>query len=983
MGRAGRNAIAGLTLCWPRKQWAPSASVPTEIVEFAGIRSHDYTATQRHHRIFRSRAARIEPNSSTVAAGPRAWDKDLMQRHGLVLTQLRGSSEYNDFVGRFYHFPEKYIGHFRSLPIEFVYYEGSKNGAGVYFGYGKIEKDPIPDKREPGHYFVEISDYKPFLDPVSHKDAEGKQRESISPHFNPQNAVRKIPTALLEEICLDGKIRLNFQADAHLIKVLGEQLIASEKVGILELIKNAYDAGASTCVVRIEDVPQLPGAGAHESQYSNLPGPVIVVEDNGTGMTRDVIENGWLRPASTIKTVVKETIKQEHDKAVQQGTLGAFQQLIREIKKERGGRIPLGEKGVGRFACHRLGRRLLVKSKIKDLDYEYLLEVDWDKFDGSQSHPRDLEEIGVSLSRQAPSRNYGKENSGTQLVIYGGREGFAWNATTITELHRSIMSLNSPYPSPSASQSEIGFTAKLECPQLGPFDNEPLSLAFPPTFSFDGVVDDNGSLDYTLRFLPPKSVPMPEQTFNESGFDLRKANISFWKSPAGDALRMPECGSFYMHVDVWYRKSPWIESAGPDGKEFLSYLTNFGGISIFRDRINIFPAEWGTVTDWLGLSTRHIKKGSNMSYYNMIGNVEIDQSANISLIDKTNREGLIENQASKDLKQLVNVITLAIIENEFKAKREEYENLVGDTVRDPRILGDYAKQGAAIITEIKNKYPVADDPYDILQPIGTRIDRTEGLINLSRSLRNLQKSIELIEEAQDLFTEQAGYGMAVAVSVHEIAKIASNFYSGVSHILKSGNNDPESLKSLKEASASLQSELKRLSPLRAIRNETQTEFQISKVIRFALEVFRSRFDQFGISVEMNGQETFDVYGRYGALIQVFSNLFDNSCYWLNMVERGSRKIRIHITSSPRMVIVGDSGPGIDNVIAPYLFQPGYSLRVPPSGLGLYVCRYYMQSMNGNAYVSVHSERLSDLSGAQFTLDFRSVPRTRPVREARR
>jgi hypothetical protein len=169
-----------------------------------------------------------------------------MQRNSLVLTQLRQSSDYNDFLGRFYHFPDKYAGQFKSLPIEFVYYEGPQNGEGVYYGYGKIVSPPVEDRREPGYFFVEIVDYKPFLEPVPYRNGDGKSRESASPHYNPQNAVRKISPNLLDEICLDGKVLLNFKADAHLIRVLGEQLIASEKVGVLELIKNSYDAGAST-----------------------------------------------------------------------------------------------------------------------------------------------------------------------------------------------------------------------------------------------------------------------------------------------------------------------------------------------------------------------------------------------------------------------------------------------------------------------------------------------------------------------------------------------------------------------------------------------------------------------------------------------------------------------------------------------------------------------------------------------------------------
>ena len=160
-------------------------------------------------------------------------------------------------------------------------------------------------------------------------------------------------------------------------------------------------------------------------------------------------------------------------------------------------------------------------------------------------------------------------------------------------------------------------------------------------------------------------------------FDLRKANIDYWSRAGAEGLREPECGSFYLHIDVWYRKSPWIASTGPDGKEFIEYLTNFGGISIFRDEINIFPAEWGAETDWLNLSKRHIKQGFRMSYYNMIGNLEINQATNIELIDKTNREGLIANRASKDLTQLVHAIVSTVIETEFIAKRDEYDELTG------------------------------------------------------------------------------------------------------------------------------------------------------------------------------------------------------------------------------------------------------------------------------------------------------------------
>ena len=197
---------------------------------------------------------------------------------------------------------------------------------------------------------------------------------------------------------------------------------------------------------------------------------------------------------------------------------------------------------------------------------------------------------------------------------------------------------------------------------------ERISDAFPPTFSFDGLVDENGRAGILAKFSPPKNVPMPPEEIEGKEFDLRKANLEYWS-----AARAKDCGRRSAEVSIFtstsgIAKALGFRAPGPDGKEFIDYLTNFGGISIFRDEINVFPAEWGAETDWLSLSKRHIKQGFRMSYYNMIGNLEINQATNIELIDKTNREGLIANRASKDLTQLVHAIIAGVIETQIHRK---------------------------------------------------------------------------------------------------------------------------------------------------------------------------------------------------------------------------------------------------------------------------------------------------------------------------
>ena len=116
-----------------------------------------------------------------------------------------------------------------------------------------------------------------------------------------------------------------------------------------------------------------------------------------------------------------------------------------------------------------------------------------------------------------------------------------------------------------------------------------------------------------------------------------------------------------------------------------------------------------------------------------------------------------------------------------------------------------------------------------------------------------------------------------------------------------------------------------------------------------------------------------IYARYSTLCQIFVNLFDNSIYWLSFIPECERIITIKIISKNRLVIFGDSGKGIDTAIRPYLFEAGYSMKIPPSGLGLYICKTYMNAMKGSIYETPINNRIKSVNGAQFTIDFNYVP----------
>lgn len=137
--------------------------------------------------------------------------------------------------------------------------------------------------------------------------------------------------------------------DPRVIKHLGRDLITSPEVAVIELVKNSIDAKANRINLRLynnyssnELLPDFIKTAIPE-QYRDL--PMLIVEDDGCGMTDDVLDDGFLRVATDIKTT------------------------------EEGA---LGEKGIGRLATQRLGTALLVETFSVEEDHTSYVFIDWD-----------------------------------------------------------------------------------------------------------------------------------------------------------------------------------------------------------------------------------------------------------------------------------------------------------------------------------------------------------------------------------------------------------------------------------------------------------------------------------------------------------------------------------------------------------------------------------------------------------------------------
>ena len=109
-----------------------------------------------------------------------------------------------------------------------------------------------------------------------------------------------------------------FRARSHVLQLFGEELIGDDRLAVFELVKNGYDADATSVTVDVN--------------VDSAPAKSIVVQDNGSGMTLDDITGKWLELATDSK------------------------RRDRSVRTKRFRRLALGEKGVGRIASLKLGR---------------------------------------------------------------------------------------------------------------------------------------------------------------------------------------------------------------------------------------------------------------------------------------------------------------------------------------------------------------------------------------------------------------------------------------------------------------------------------------------------------------------------------------------------------------------------------------------------------------------------------------------------
>lgn len=668
--------------------------------------------------------------------------------------------------------------------------------------------------------------------------------------------------------------QINFKSRARLMPQIGDQLIKNESIALLELVKNSYDADAPDVWVEMWDVDK-PKIGR------------IVVKDNGDGMDLSIVENSWME----IGTDNKKNLLEEY---------------ISNNKKSKLGRLPMGEKGIGRFGVHKLGNRITLITRMKGKQ-EVVVKIDWTAFEKFDY----LEQVPITVIEREPEFFVG-EQKGTYIEITELKN--AWTRGKLRDVYRSLMSLQSPFESIQSFNVEFDTNHKEWLDGLLTVDK----IKNDALFFADVVIEGNEILELNYEFKPWKVLnKLEEKQINRTHIEMyREEQEGKKKVLKSIDLSVFNIGRVRMKMMIFDLDNTILSYGVSDKKGLKEYLKNNGGIAVYRDNIRIY--EYGdSGNDWLQLESKRINApGTTLSSKITIGAIYIDRQESSGLIEKTNREGFVENEAFEEFRYaIINAI------EKIQTLRNIDKNLLKKY---------YGPSGKA--------EPVLSSIEDLKIVVDKNIDDIKLKSLIHKSLKNIEIDYKNIT---DVYIRSASAGLSLSVVIHEIEKIIAELRTAIMNeqATEHVKNLVSDLSKVTDGYASV------------IKSKKQSLINVSELIDDALFNVKYRLKVHEIDVETPYQDKNikkNIKCASNLVIGTIMNLVDNSIYWLTYSHIEDKKMYFDVSMDYDgfiTIIVADNGYGFtlptDQVIKPFVTD-----RVGGMGLGLHLADEIMKSSGG-------------------------------------
>ncbi|EAL4689942.1 ATP-binding protein, partial [Campylobacter coli] len=605
------------------------------------------------------------------------------------------------------------------------------------------------------------------------------------------------------------KKELKIRPEARLIKTIGEDLIKNPYAAVVELIKNSYDADSEIVIVSIE----LTNEYVYDKKQKFLK---FTIEDDGEGMSLETIKNTWMVPATSYKVNKQYSSKKK--------------------------RVVQGKKGIGRYASAILGDFLRITTT--DLNgMTSIIEIDWKQFDDGKF----LDEINIPYEC-----NRTNLKSGTKIEIYSSIEVYYdeikqqyqdkinWNKDQNKLLFKELRKLLVPTNKSNETFEIIFLNNGLDKLDIDDKNEkiEPFPLLDFYEYRIKGKISSNGK---GLLFYENKNF---ENSNEKIELDLRNT-----------------CGNIEVDLMVFDLDPDVIQNLVNKQKdkeekqlgksEFKALIKQYSGVGIYRNLFRIRP--YGDYDfDWLGLNARRVNSPTmSISTNQIAGFVSIESENKSNLIEKSDREGLKENENYDNLKKILLEVLSEVEKRRYEFRKNTKRgrvvaNNIKDTIRDVFSFDDVNNKISVILHK-------ANIDAHIIEKVQFELKQEE--IKKNNGLKN-------IEEVLAMYEAHAALGKLVLYVLHEgrkpmqiIGLKLNNLKKSLQRFIKTKDESIEQdIKKYNEDSLSqlekLSNLFKRLDPLMITRSSRRKEVNLYQNALNNYELFKEILKRENIDFEI-------------------------------------------------------------------------------------------------------------------------------------
>jgi len=713
----------------------------------------------------------------------------------------------------------------------------------------------------------------------------------------------------------DNNVR--FSVDASLIDRLGTELVARHETAVSELIKNSYDADAKSTTINFLDVNNIGGS--------------LIIEDNGNGMTRDQLVNGFMKISSTSK--------------------------IHEPESPLFKRKRAGKKGIGRFSTQRLGNKLTIITQTEDSNVALKVIVEWEKY----RRAGDL----IFITNQIKEIPKTKEK-GTSLRIDGLREW--WSEAMIKRVYRYAIDILQPFPLAeieSEENQEIkdpGFEIKCLMDNIEIADQK--SMFFKHAIAeIEGHIDENGKAYWDIK--------------NSRIIDANtESHQYFSKDDKVDGVK------FEYLKDVKLKAYYYIFNVGLIPKQSESYIRSiseeYGGIRLYRNGFRVLP--YGeSQNDWIGLD-ESVRKRKILPVHgnsNFFGFVEIG-GQNHNFDELSSREGLFRNEAYDELiKFAYKTISSAVVRlATFRGKKvttdqknwdKQFSRTPKDTILDT--ADDLDKIADELESSDNSSSSKGSDENSDNGNNKNDSHYNERAEDFRRKAQQLREAAEKIDEI-NMILVLAGLGIVIGEFTHEITNYLGVFDIDIQYILDNVDKTKEEYKRAKRLKTTFDS----FQVYTSYFDETISEnvnrdlkiIEVRDVIKPFVKMIKPDTERCNINLELdiNGYDLFTCKMHTSEWASILFNLYSNSKKAIKRTNKSNGEILIKAGKENEFIFVEfiDNGDGIPLENQEKIFNAFFTTSSPKghkssstddlsgTGLGLKIIRDIIESYDGEISV---------------------------------